>query len=77
MLFYASGEIWTANNIDQTVYLAGKGSNARVKVYTDDLGAPNNGKVKIKFIHLSDDAPSVITIKNSSGDPNYQNTLVS
>jgi hypothetical protein len=65
---YASGEIWTANNIDQTVYLAGQGSKARVKVYTDDLGAPNNGKVKIKFIHLSDDAPSVITIKNSSGD---------
>ncbi|MDB5086518.1 MAG: hypothetical protein JWR09_512 [Mucilaginibacter sp.] len=65
---YASGEIWTANTIDQTVYLAGNGSKARVKVYTDDLGAPNNGKVKIKFIHLSDDAPSVITIKNSSGD---------
>jgi hypothetical protein len=65
---YASGEIWTANTIDQTVYLAGQGSKARVKVYTDDLGAPNNGKVKIKFIHLSDDAPSVITIKNSSGD---------
>lgn len=29
---------------------------------------PNNGQVKIKFIHLSDSAPSVINIKNSAGD---------
>lgn len=65
---YASGEIWTANTIDQTVFLAGKGSSARVKVFTDDLGAPNNGKVKIRFIHLSDNAPSDIKIDNSTGD---------
>ena len=65
---FASGEIWTDNNIVQTVYLAGTGSKARVKVYTDDLDAPNNGKVKIKFIHLSDDAPSDIKIEDSTGD---------
>lgn len=64
---YASGEIWTANNIDQTVYLAGKGSKARVKVYTDDLGSPNNGKVKIKFIDFSDDASSVIKVEYADG----------
>ncbi|MDN5286898.1 MAG: hypothetical protein JWR38_3172 [Mucilaginibacter sp.] len=65
---YASGEIWTANTINQTVYLAGSGSKARVKVFTDDLGAPNNGKVKIKFIHFSDNAPSDIKIRNGAGD---------
>jgi len=64
---YASGELWTANGVSFTVYLAGKGSSARVKSYEDDLAAPNNGKVKIKFIHLSDSAPSVVTIKNISG----------
>lgn len=64
----ASGEIWTANTIDQTVYLAGTGSKARVKVFTDDLAAPNNGKVKIKFIHFSDNAPSDIKIRNGAGD---------
>jgi hypothetical protein len=65
---YASGEIWTANTIDQTVFLAGKSSSARVKVFTDDLDAPDNGKVKIRFIHLSDTAPSDIKIENSTGD---------
>jgi hypothetical protein len=64
---YASGELWTTNCVRFTLYLAVKGSSARVKSYEDDLAAPNNGKVKIKFIHLSDSAPSVITIKNSSG----------
>ncbi|OKS87492.1 DUF4397 domain-containing protein [Mucilaginibacter polytrichastri] len=65
---YASGSLYTTNGVNFTVYLAGQGSNARVKAYEDDLGAPNNGQVKIKFIHLSNNAPSVITIKNSSGD---------
>lgn len=65
---YASGSLYTTNGVNFTVYLAGKGSSARVKAFEDDLGAPNNGKVKIKFIHLSDEAPSVITIRNSSGD---------
>jgi hypothetical protein len=64
----ASGSIYTTNGVNFTVYLAGQGSNARVKSYEDDLGAPNNGQVKIKFIHLSDNAPSIINIKNSSGD---------
>ncbi|HEX8024049.1 DUF4397 domain-containing protein [Mucilaginibacter sp.] len=65
---YASGSLYTANGVSFTVYLAGKGSSARVKNFEDDLAAPNNGKVKIKFIHLSDNAPSDVKIKNSAGD---------
>lgn len=65
---YASGEIWTANDVNFTVYLAGKGSSARVKNFQDDLGLPNNGQAKIKFIHLSDNAPSDVTVKYASGD---------
>lgn len=65
---YATGSLYTTNGVNFTVYMAGKGSTARVKSFEDDLATPNNGKVKIRFIHLSDNAPSVITIKNSSGD---------
>lgn len=65
---YASGEIWTANNITQTVYLAGQGSKARVKVFKDDLAAPNNSQVKVKFIDFSDNGPSVVKIESGSGD---------
>lgn len=64
----ATGELYTANGVSFTVYLVGSGSSARVKSYEDDLAAPNNGKVKIKFIHLSDGAPSDIKIENGSGD---------
>ena len=64
---YASGEIFTANTISQTVYLIGQGSKARIKYFTDNLSTPNSGKVKIKFIHFSDNAPSNVRIKDSSG----------
>lgn len=64
---YASGEIFTANSIIQTVYLVGQGSKARVKYFTDDLSTPNSGKVKIKFIHFSDNAPANLRIKDSTG----------
>ena len=65
---FADGEIWTGNNIIQTVYLAGQGSKARVKVFTDNLDAPNNGQVKIKFIDFSDNGPSLIKIRNGVGN---------
>ena len=65
---YATGELWTANDLSFTVYLAGEGSSARVKMFKDDLSAPPSGKVKVRFIHLSDAAPSVISIRNSAGD---------
>ncbi|WP_259067724.1 DUF4397 domain-containing protein [Mucilaginibacter sp. X4EP1] len=72
---YASGSLYTTNGVNFTVYLAGQGSNARVEAFQDDLGAPNNGQVKIKFIDLSNNAPSVLTVKNSAGD-NLVTTLV-
>ncbi|WP_345948935.1 DUF4397 domain-containing protein [Mucilaginibacter sp. PAMB04274] len=72
---YASGSIYTDNGVNFTVYLAGSGSNARVKNFQDDLGSPNNGLVKIKFIHLSDKAPNIVTIKNTNGDE-YSSSLV-
>ncbi len=72
---YASGSIYTVNGVNFTVYLAGSGSDARVKNFEDDLGTPNNGQVKIKFIHLSSRSPNIVTIKNSNGD-NYASSLV-
>lgn len=64
---YALGEIFTANTISQTVYLVGQGNKARIKFFTDNLSTPNSGKVKIKFIHFSDNAPANIRIKDSGG----------
>lgn len=64
---YASGELWMANGESYTVYLAGEGSDARVKLFEDNLSAPSSGKAKVKFIHLSDGAPSDIRIKDASG----------
>ena len=65
---YATGELWTANDLSFTVFLAGAGSSARVKMYKDNLSSPPAGKVKIRFIHFSDAAPSDINIKNAAGD---------
>ena len=72
---YASGSLYTADGVSFTVYLAGSGSNARVKNFQDDLSVPNNGQVKIKFIHLSNKAPNIVTIKNTNGDE-YTGSLV-
>src|ERR1700720_1248528 len=41
---YATGELWTANDLSFTVFLAGGGSSARVKMFQDDLSAPPSGK---------------------------------
>jgi hypothetical protein len=65
---FATGELWLFRGESYTVYLAGEGGNARVKLYQDDLSSPPSGKARIKFIHLSDGAPSDIRIKTASGD---------
>ncbi|MFT4204741.1 MAG: DUF4397 domain-containing protein [Chitinophagaceae bacterium] len=65
---YADGELWMAKGEYYTVYLVGSGSNARIKQYEDNLSSPNTGKAKIKFIHLSDGAPSDLRIRDASGD---------
>lgn len=64
----AKGEIWTANTIYQTIYLAGQGSNLRVKVYTDDMGASNSGRAKVKFIDFSDNGPSSVDVRDANGN---------
>ncbi|WP_432712097.1 DUF4397 domain-containing protein [Pedobacter sp.] len=51
-----------------SVFLAGDGQAARVKLFTDDMTAPAAGKAKIRFIHLSDAAPASVDIKRGSGD---------
>ncbi|PAW92325.1 hypothetical protein CKK33_01980 [Mucilaginibacter sp. MD40] len=64
----ATGSLYTADGVSFTVYLVGQGSGAIVKSYQDDLAAPNNGKVKVKFIHLSENAPSDVIVKDASGN---------
>lgn len=61
----AKGELWTADGANFTAYLAGQGSSLRVKFFEDDLSVPNGGKVKVKFIHLSDAAPSDLAVKSN------------
>jgi hypothetical protein len=65
---YATGELWLGNGESYTVYLAGEGQNARVKVFEDKFSTPPGDMARVKFIHLSDGAPSDIRIKNSAGD---------
>lgn len=62
------GEIWLFRDLTYTVYLAGDANSLRVKLFQDNLSSPDNGKVSVNFIHLSDDAPSNINIKDSDGD---------
>ncbi len=64
----ASGEIWIDNGKRFTVYLVGEGSKARVKEFEDKLTIPPSGMARVKFLHLSDGAPSVINIKNANSD---------
>jgi uncharacterized protein DUF4397 len=64
---YASGELWLYKDQHFTVFLAGGNGSERVKLFNDDLSTPDNGKVRVRFIHLSDDAPSDIRIENANG----------
>jgi len=50
-----------------SVFLAGDGQSARVKVYEDDLSAPASGQAKVRFIHLSDAAAANVDIRNAAG----------
>ncbi|HWK07583.1 MAG TPA: DUF4397 domain-containing protein [Puia sp.] len=65
---YASSELWFLSSLKYTIYLAGEGQNARVVYFADDLSSPQDGKAKVKFVHLSDGAPSTLTIKDGSGN---------
>lgn len=65
---YASGRFDLDKGSNYTVFLAGDGQSARVKLFQDDLSATASGQAKIRFIHLSDAAPANIDIKNGSGE---------
>lgn len=64
---FASGTHDFRNGRSYTVFLAGDGQNARIKVEEDDLSAPSSGKAKVRFVHLSDAAPQNVDIKLSTG----------
>lgn len=70
----ATGWAFLSDGDSYTIYLAGEGSDERVKQYEDDLSAPASGMARIKFIHFSNQAPSLLTVKNASED-NLINTL--
>lgn len=50
-----------------TVFLTGDGQAARVKIYPDNNAMPSSGKVKVRFIHLSDAAPNSIDLRTTAG----------
>lgn len=49
-----------------SVFLAGDGQSARIKVFTDDMAAPSSGKAKVRFVHLSDAAPANVDIRTDA-----------
>jgi hypothetical protein len=63
---YASNRFDLDRGAYYSVFLAGDGQSARVKLYKDDLTAPSSGKAKVRFIHLSDAAPANIDIRSNS-----------
>lgn len=65
---YATGNFGIDKNRSYSVFLAGDGQNARVKLYIDDLTAPASGQANVRFIHLSDIAPANIDIRNAAGN---------
>lgn len=65
---YATGKADIRNTSNYTVFLAGDGQAARVKIFEDDRSAPASGQAKVRFVHLSDAAPANIDIRRSSGE---------
>lgn len=64
---FATGNFNLNSGSNYTVFLAGDGQSARVKVYPDDLSAPVSGQAKVRFIHLSDAAPANVDIRTAAG----------
>jgi hypothetical protein len=65
---FASDGIDLDNGGNYSIFLAGEGQAARVRLFEDDLSAPANGQAKVRFIHLSDAAPANVDIRRASGD---------
>ena len=64
---YAKGTFDFDKGKYYSVFLAGEGQSARIKVFKDDM-APASGQAKVRFIHLSDGAPANIDVKRGSGE---------
>jgi hypothetical protein len=64
---FATGTFNVDRGKTYTVFLAGDGQAARVKLYEDDLSAPASGQAKVRFVHLSDAAPASIDIRTAGG----------
>jgi hypothetical protein len=65
---YAEAKLNLDNDRNYTVYLIGESRDeAAIKLYQDDLTAPNSGKAKVKFIHLSSGAPSALNFSDDKG----------
>jgi len=65
---YATGNFDFEKGRYFSIFLAGQGQTARIKVFKDDITAPASGQVKVRFIHLSDAAPEQVDIRRGSGD---------
>jgi len=65
---YASDNFSFDNGTHYTVFLAGDGQSARIKVFKDDLTAPASGQARVRFVHLSDAAPGNVDIRRGNGD---------
>ena len=59
---YASKELDLKENRNYTFFLTGTGNSAAVRTTEDDLTAPNSGKAKVRFLHLSSAAPENVDI---------------
>jgi hypothetical protein len=66
---YASEKLNLDDEKTYTVYLTGESQNeAKIRMYQDDLSEPASGKAKVKFIHLSGGAPSMIDLSDVNGN---------
>ena len=65
---YAAGNFDFSKGNYYSIFLAGEGQTARIKVYEDDMAAPAAGQAKVRFIHLSDAAPANVDIRRGSGE---------
>lgn len=63
---YASERVSFNNGGYYTVFLAGDGESARIKVFPDDMSAPASGKAKVRFVHLADAGPANVDIRSSA-----------
>lgn len=55
----AESNLLVPSNRNATVFAVGTAASAEVVLLNDDLSAPASGRAKVRFVHLSPDAPPV------------------